>query len=357
VSGDHLDAREGQQGAPAGQLQPRSYTGPEIAAMTLPDPDPVVLYAERGCTFDLVGPTKSGKTTLTLLACKAVLSGEPFLDVPTKRVPVLYLTEQTRSSFKGKQTTIGFLPDCDDFHVLFIADFTGWAWPDVCEFVRKEISRFTIGLVIIDTLTDWAHMENENDAAEALCVMRPLRTIAEDGVAVVTCRHSGKGRHDDEDVVDVGRGSSAFAGAVDTLCVLGGVRGQGHPNQRQLRFVSRKDGIPPTLIVELRAGHYVALGDAPNVEYRLARDFVLEHLPSREDEALTEKEILAACKGLFSRRTLGRVLNGERGTGGLIREGSVTGKLGAGGASAKAFGYWVLHGEDDGEDLELFDED
>jgi hypothetical protein len=340
-----------------GGSRPRSYTGPEIALMVAERSDPVLLYADPGCLFDLVAPSKEGKTTLVALACRAALrGGEPFLDLPTKRVPILYLTEQTRVSFKAKLETVGFLSSCEDFHVLFIADFVGSSWEEICAVIREEVRRWSIGLIAIDTLTDWAHMENENDAAEALSVTRPLRAIAEEtGAAVLTIRHTGKGQRNDGKVVDSGRGSSAFAGVADTLCVLGGVPGQGHPNRRQLRFVSRKENVPASMIIELKAGQYVALGDAPNVEYRLARDFVVEHLPNCEDAAITEKEILAACNGLFSRRTLQRVLNGEHGVGGLLRDGIVTGKLGAGSAGTKAFGYWLLH-DDNNEQLGLPDE-
>jgi hypothetical protein len=326
--------------------EPCAYTGPEIGAMIFPDPEPVLLYAERGTTFDLVGKMKKGKTTFILLACRAALRGQPFLDLPTKRVKVLYLTEQSRRSFRDKLRSLDLLGE-SDLRVLFRSDFIGWSWETICRFVGEQVHRFDITLLVVDTLSDWAQVENENDAAEALRVMDPLRTIAESGVAVVTVRHAGKGEHGGQDVVDVGRGSSAFAGAVDTLCVLEGAPGSGHPNRRQLRFISRKDDVPPTMIVELKDGQYVALGSAPNVEYTAAREFVLTHLPSSEDAALGEKEILAACHGQFSRSTLKRVLNGSNGTGGLIREGIVTGKVGAGTASAKAFGYWLLRDDDD----------
>jgi len=336
-------AENGRAVQPTG---PCSYSGPEIAAMTFPDPDPVLLYAERGTTFDVVGKMKKGKTTFVLLACKAALRGEPFLDMPTKRVKVLYLTEQSRRSFRDKLRSLDLLRE-SDLRVLFRSDFIGWSWNTICELIGEQVHRFDITLLVVDTVSDWAQVEDENSAAEALRVMDPLRTIAEDGVAVVTVRHAGKGEHGGQDVVDVGRGSSAFAGAVDTLCVLEGAPGSGHPNRRQLRFVSRKDDVPPTMVIELKDGAYVALGPAPNVEYAAAREFVLTHLASSEDAALGEKDILAACHGQFSRSTLKRVLNGSNGTGGLIREGIVTGRVGAGTASAKAFGYWLLRDEDD----------
>ena len=334
---------------------PRSYTGPEIAAMISEASDPIGLYAERGCIFDMAAPSKVGKTSTTLGMCKAILQRQPFLDLPTKFVPVLYLTEQTRASFKDKLETLGGLPICDDFHVLFIADFVGKSWDEICAVIRTEINRWGIGLVIIDTLSDWAQVKDENDNAEALRVTRVPRAIAQEAnVAMFTVRHTGKGRHDNQDVVDVGRGASAYAGVADTLCVLGRTPGQGHSNRRQLRFISRKDNVPASLVFELKGGLWVALGNALNVECTQARDFLLEHLPDCEGDALTEKEILAAADDTFSRRTFQRVLKGERGVGGMLRGGLVTGKKGAGSAGPKAFGYW-LRQDDDGEQLGLPD--
>jgi hypothetical protein len=330
-----------EQPSEGGRPQLHSYTAPEIIGMEFPEPDPVVLYAERGCLFDLVGKAKKGKTTFILLGCKAVLRGEPFLDLPTKRVLILYLTEQTRRSFRDKLLTTGLAQEAD-LHVLFRTDFKGKSWNEVCEVIRDEIAKWDFGLVVIDTLSDWARIQDENDNAEALRVTAPLREIAESGVAIITARHAGKGEHGGLDVVDVGRGGSAFAGVADTLCVLEGAPGSGHPNRRQLRFESRKDDIPPTMIVELKDGHYDCLGNAPNVEYRVARDFVLEHLRGDEAAAISEKEILDACHGRFSRSTLQRVLNG------LTGEGIATGKRGAGSASDKAFGYWLLDDESGG---------
>jgi len=327
----------------------RSYSGPEVAAMTFADPDPVLLYADPGCLLDLVAKPKAGKTTFLLLGCRALQSGEPFLDLKTKRVPVLYLTEQTRASFKTKLDAIGRLARCDDFRVLFIVDFIGSSWDEICEAIRAEVRKWGVGLIVVDTLSDWAHLADENDSAEALRVTRPLRAIAEESdAAVITVRHAGLRGSPTSDVVSAGRGSTAYAGAVDTLCVLSRTAGQGHGNRRELRFVSRKDNVPESMVIELRAGQYDALGDAQNVEYRQARAFLFENLPTSEGDAITEKNILAAADDQFSRRSLQRVLHGSRGAGGMLREGLVTARKGTGCAGVKAFGYWLCQDGDDG---------
>jgi putative DNA primase/helicase len=356
--------------SPAGEtvetqsLHPRFYTGPELTEMEFANPNPVLLYAEPGCLFDLVSPSKVGKTSLALQGCKAVLDSELFLELPTQPLPILYLTEQTRRSFRDKLTAVGTLPFCDDFHMLFIADCMGMSWVDICAEVREAVRRWGIGILIVDTLTDWAGMENENDNAEAICVMRPLRAIAqESNTAVITIRHTGKGHRGDGDVVDAGRGASAFVGVVDTTCELSRVPGQGHPNRRQLRFSSRKDGIPESLVIELRDNHYVALGDALNVEYRAARRLALEQVPCGEANAVMLKELHKICGEGISEATLERALGkeddpeGGRKASGLVGDGLVLRRKGAGSASTKAYGYWRPQDDDrDCEKPEVSDE-
>lgn len=320
-----------------------SYTAPEIDVMEFTDPDPVLLYAERGCTFDLVAKAKKGKTTMLLLACKAVLREEPFLDLPTKRVPILYLTEQTRRSFKMKLAAMGLTGE-SDLHIAFRTDFKGKSWDEICEWIAAEVAKWGIGLLPIDTLSDWAKIRDENDNGEALRVTAPLRGIAEaKNVAVITARHAGKGEHESRDVVDLGRGASAFAGAADVVCTLGSAPGSGHPNRRQLRYEGRPDDLPAAVIIELKDGRYESLGGAPSIEYQTARTFVAEHLQGTESAAITQTNMLNACDGQFSRRTLQRALND------LMAEGVATGRIGAGSASGKAFGYWLLTGGDNAE--------
>jgi hypothetical protein len=339
-----IQVAQAAESVPIGTV-PHSYTAPEIAAMEFTDPDPLLLYAERGCTFDLVGKAKKGKTTFLLLGCKAVLREEPFLDLPTKRVPILYLTEQTRRSFKMKLAAMGLTGETD-LHIAFRTDFKSKSWDEICEWIAAEVAKWGIGLLPIDTLSDWAKIRDENDNGEALRVTAPLRDIAEaKNVAVITARHAGKGEHESRDVVDLGRGASAFAGAADVVCTLGSAPGSGHPNRRQLRYEGRPDDLPAAVIIELRDGRYESLGGAPSIEYQTARTFVSERLASTEAAAITQTNILNACDGQFSRRTLQRALND------LMAEGVVTGKIGVGTASGKAFGYWLPTGGHTAEDF------
>ena len=317
--------------------RPRSYTAAEIAAMEFADPDPILFYFERGKTSDIVAKPKDGKTTFILLGIQALRRGETFLDLPTKAVPVLYLTEQTKRSFRDKLRTVGII-EGDDFHVFFVTDYHGWDWPDICQVVREECQRLSIGLLVIDTLSKWAKINDEDDAGEALRVCGPVQLIAEDNVAVVTLRHAGKGVTQIKEVVDAGRGSSAFPGEFDLCTVLSRPRGGGHPNRRQLRTVAREDNVPPTLMIELKDGTYVAEGSTANVEYRAARAAWLEHLPAAKAAALPVRELWNLTdKKAFSERTAKRAIDE------LCREGTAAGEKGAGRAKRRdQEAYWRL---------------
>ena len=325
--------------------EPRSYTALEIAAIEFPDTDPVLLCAERGTLFDLVGKSKGGKSTLMLHGCRAVLMGEPFLDLSTKRVSILYLTEQTRRSFQKTLFTVG-LDKEDDFHTFFRTDFRGMTWEQTCALARKEVIREGIGLLVVDTLSDWAGIENENDNAEALRILAPLREIAESGdVAVCTLRHTGY-RRGGKDVVDSGRGASAYSGGPDVCCDLGPAGGK-HPNRRQLRFAGRPDDLPAPTVIELVDGCYVScyvsLGNSPNAQYEAARAFVLEQLPSDKAAALTEVEMENDVG--VSRATLKRVLND------LEKENKVMLEKGVGSARTNQYGYWLASADNEHKDL------
>lgn len=68
-------------------------------------------------------------------------------------------------------------------------------------------------------------------------------------MAILLLAHERKGGGE---IGESGRGSSAFAGAVDTILQLQREKGQGSPERRVLKAMSRLDGVPPYLVIERR---------------------------------------------------------------------------------------------------------
>ncbi len=133
---------------------------------------------------------KIGKTSLLLSACAAILDGVPFLGLPTHKTKVLYLTEQPDTSFREAMERAGLLGR-EDFHVLSFSDTRGLAWPDVVRAAVIQAKRVGAGLLVVDTLSQWAGLsgDSENDSGTAIEAMNPLQFAAAQGLAVIVVRH------------------------------------------------------------------------------------------------------------------------------------------------------------------------
>lgn len=288
-------------------------------------------YIARGAITELSAKIKTGKTHFALDLAAAVLDGREFLGHSTVRVPVIYLTEERRPTFRSVLARVG-LEQFGDLHILFRQTMHAFDWSATGDVVLEQAREVGAGLVICDTLPDWASLsgDSENDSGAALEAMRPLQKLAAENLAVLVLRHE---RKSGGAVGEAARGSTAFGGAVDVLVSLRRSQGQGHENRRELEAVGRFDSIPARLIVELQESHYVGLGGERDVDYRETMQHVLEVLPGSPEHAVPEALLLEAPQ--VTRTTLQRVLAD------LVKQGAVSRKKGVGAASTRAYGFWL----------------
>lgn len=113
--------------------------------------------------------------------------------------------------------------------------------------------------MVIDTLSQFAGLtgDRENNSGDALEAMQPLQHAVADGIGIMSVRHE---RKSGGDVGDSGRGSSAFAGAVDIVLSLRKPEGNAAKNRRLLQSLSRFSETPNDLLIELTENGYVAFG-------------------------------------------------------------------------------------------------
>jgi hypothetical protein len=99
----------------------------------------------------------------------------------------------------------------------------------------KEVGAETL---LVDTLRQFAGLRGdaENNSGDALRAIEPLQRAAAEGLAVIVDRHERKGGGE---VGESGRGSSAFAGAVDILLSLRRPEGRARATMRVLHALSR----------------------------------------------------------------------------------------------------------------------
>jgi putative DNA primase/helicase len=356
---DHLSAGHGLDDlVPAGATTPAeaaARTGPVRSAfITAPqlaesEDEPVAWivpdYIAEGSTTQLTGQPKAGKTTLALCLADAVASGRPFLGRPTTKGPVVYLTEQTKSSFKASARGTGVLQN-PNVHLLLRSRVWSCDWSTIIAEAVAYCLEVGAKLLIVDTLGRWASLDGdaENDAGAALAVMQPLEEAAAAGLAVLALRHERK--NPGADIVDAGRGSSAYAGVFDQLLALKRVGGAGHENRRRLCCEGRFEETPKELVIDYEADIYEVRGTNVDVERARVRVAVLDLQPGREDEAWGFEALRSACGEATAKSTLERVLGVEndpsmgKPASGLLGEGLVRRAKGAGSASSRAYGYW-----------------
>jgi hypothetical protein len=259
----------------------RIFTVPELVSQSDARVDWILEgYIARTMITQITGPPKEGKSTFIASIAAAVAGGRTFCQLKTAQTPVLYYTEEGKTSFAGMMRRV-----CADqevgIHVLLRAETFGRSWVEVCAGLHANCGKHNVGLLVIDTFSDLAGLtgEQENQAGPVFEAMLPLRPIAADGVAIVIVRHD---RKEGGSLVDAGRGSGAFAGAVD---ILMGLRKKG-PTQREVLGIGRPDGVRDTMFVDFDGIEYVATLD-PKSERKMALERrVLAALPHDESQAL-----------------------------------------------------------------------
>lgn len=260
-------------------------------------------YIARGAVTELVAKVKAGKTTLALGMCAAAVRGELFAGLPTAPTRcVVYLTEQGDASFREAIRRARLL-DSEALAVLSYHRTIGVKWPEVVGVAVTECERRRAEVLVVDTLPQWAGLRGdaENAAGDALEAIRPLQQAASvHGLAVLALRHS---RKSGGEIGDDGRGSSAFAGAVDVLLSLRRREGNAEPSVRILHALSRFEQTPETLALRLTDKGYVALGSEAALGLAIAKREILEAAPRIEELALTVDELIAKAA---VRRTTGQ---------------------------------------------------
>ncbi len=288
-------------------------------------------WVTAGSMVELSGkPKVSGKTTWLLSLVSAVLDGRPFLGQPTERSPVIFLTEEQPETFRAALERAGLLGH-PELVMLHHNEILGRPWESVAHAALDECQRRGARLLVVDTLGVFVGLEGdaENNSGDALLAMRPLREIAGAGIGVIVSRHE---RKSGGALGDSGRGSSAYAGLMDTLLALRRPERNSRANLRVIHGISRFAGVPAELVVELTPEGYLARGSRADVAAQEATKAILAAAPVSQEDALDLDSLLQGTPVI--RATARRVVKGLLGAGKLARTGS--------GKKGDAFRYFIV---------------
>jgi hypothetical protein len=266
-------------------------------------------YAPGGGLTVVAGPPKAGKTTYVAgMAVQAAASG----------IPVLWLDLEQHAT-----RTRDLFARLDAIELPIFAHSSASRVP--MNAIARCVTEHEIGLVIIDSLSRFWTVEDENDAAQVTTAMGELLAFARSAnVAVIVIHHTRKsGGSDGSDI----RGSGAIAASVDVAVSF---QRYGDGPARLLEAISRYDETPRRLVVEYREGRYCELGSEADVRDREARERVRAALTDEplarsqiaKDTGLPDATVARVTEALHEEGLVERAGEGKRGDPFTYRVGS-----------------------------------
>lgn len=213
-------------------------------------------YIPQGAVTELDGKVKSsGKTTFACHLTRAVLDGEPFLDRMTMKGPVVYLTEEGRSSWDPRAENLG-IAGHPDLHVISKRENPRLTWAELVEAARDRMVATKAVLLIVDTFGKLSGLKDkdENYSGPVMAALDPLLVLASAlKVGVLITRHE---KSAGGEITESGRGSTALSGEMDQVLQLKRVGGLAHESERWLNALGRFEATPDHLKIRLEDGRY-----------------------------------------------------------------------------------------------------
>jgi hypothetical protein len=167
----------------------------------------------------IAGPPKAGKSTLIRNLTKAVAKGDKFLGRDVKAGPVIYFAlEEQEEMLYSQFKKIGVT---ENDPVMFHVGTPGTQ--DWNEEFEEFIMDTRPSLVVLDTLVKFANIQDHNNYREVYRAITRYCDIARRSKTHILCiHHTNKSAESDRKGVNLSgiqtiMGSSAFAGAVDTV--------------------------------------------------------------------------------------------------------------------------------------------
>ena len=197
---------------------------------------------------------KAGKSTFISAMIGAMSRGEDFLGRATRPVGTLYLSETPDSAFGVNARRFGL---GDDVHVMSSWDTYGWSFEHVVNKVLTKAEATGAGLVVVDTLSAWARIADENAVSDANRAAEEIRRLSQAGLATVVLHHKRKSAGSFGASV---RGSTAITASVDIVVELDH-RGSDHDAPRTVSTAGRYES-PGVIVIDLVGSGYEVLEEA-----------------------------------------------------------------------------------------------
>ncbi len=192
--------------------------------------------------------------------------------------------EEHHQEVRDRLKLYGAIPEEDPIHVHLWRLMSGNA---TIEAVKAYIQAHGIKLMVLDTLSRYWNIRDENDNAEIIRKCSPFLDLArETNCCVLLAHHDNKAGGEDGRSI---RGGGALFGLVDQALMLTKRQG-GTDTQRVLKTLGRYSETPKELIIDLQGNDYLNLGSTDDFNPAAYQNTILTALgetPKRVDELVT----------------------------------------------------------------------
>jgi len=245
-------------------------------------------YIARGHISLMTALWKAGKSTLLGHMIKQMQiagTNKPLGQVANGKV--LVVSEESEVEWKTRCIALSLSEE----HRFLCRPFAGK--PSMSDYLAlidyvADQARNGCDLVVLDTLSHFLPVDDENDAAKMMKALIPLHKITNAGAALLINHHPRKSQG--EEGLST-RGSGALAGFATILMELKRYDGSNEEDcRRKLKVLSRFQ-TPPETVLELKAGEYGVVGSLSESKTQDRSAIILGLLP-KEPPGLTVCDIL-----------------------------------------------------------------
>ncbi|HYW87178.1 MAG TPA: bifunctional DNA primase/polymerase, partial [Chloroflexota bacterium] len=257
-----------------------------------------------------VAKVKLGKTTFAFGAVRAGLAGDAeYCGFKVHRpFRTLYFTEEWAGTFsvEMEQNKLNDLVDVDGFFTVLNPEVRRtrkngkpFTLEHVFDSLIRHCHELSIDLVVLDTLSIIAAVDEEDHSGRAARVMEEVRRLSSSGFAVYDLRHSTKRGGE---IGDAGRGSSAYSGGHDILTQMESAKGDDDAVSQRKLFIRGRGIATQTIFLDYDAENhrYTSAGPVISQEEKLAASItraLIDNEAFDQEHAMTTNAVTMAAKG------------------------------------------------------------
>lgn len=249
-------------------------------------------YIAKGFISLLTAPPKVGKSEFIRGLLKAIEEEIEFVGQPTTRVNILIISEESVIDWVEKRDEFDFTDKSKVWiwSKPFMAKIKLKMWETFFQEVLDFCKENKIELIIMDTISKYWPVDNENDATQMNDALRPTYLWTKNNLAVLLVHHDNK--HGGKFGNNI-RGSTAIAGFGDVNISYSRLEGSNQSDRKRILIVSgRFTNADDEVVIEWQDDlTYKFIGDRYSVSKSGRVEVILSIFNKRTDDSLSITDV------------------------------------------------------------------